>query len=195
MMGALLRVRELQGLRIDEKRGGSGTEIAEVLANWIKGERISKIAEHPAFEADDKTERVTLCVEALSKITDYASWGMGALQALSMNEEALAKMDPRSKLEIRSIPALIYFGVPTVEGMLMRNLSVPRSIAPSLGELYREKIQNDLPTISDASKWLESVDESTWNKCTPPGSKVTGSELRDVWRIFNGDYPITKATR
>ena len=38
---------------------------------------------------------------------------------------------------LRSVPAMIFYGVPTVQGVLMRTLAVPRSVAVGMGERFK----------------------------------------------------------
>jgi hypothetical protein len=59
---------------------------------------------------------------------------------------------------------MIYFGVPTVEAVLMRSLGVPRSLSVKLGEQFaqNENADDRIPQIQKARSWLDKTPVSTW---------------------------------
>jgi hypothetical protein len=86
---------------------------------------------------------------------------------------------------------MIYFGVPTVEAVLMRNLNVPRSISVALGEQFKNEIteKEAMPRIQKAREWLENSPAKTWqNAAAESGISMNGNRLREAWRIISGNY-------
>lgn len=188
IVGALIRVPEL-----DYKTRYSqyeGTDIAEIISMWVRGESISLIAQHDMFanENADATKAVTSCTEALANFIHNTSWGLGAFESLTLKKEDIEKMDRRTGLEMRSIPAMIYFGVNTLEGVTLRNLGVPRSMAVPLGEKFRKDGKEEVPSLLAMRKWLEGLEVSAWNECAPQDSKLTGEEYQRIWKVMNGYY-------
>jgi len=185
-VGNLLRVPELD---IKSERGKiEGEILSKLLTKWVNGEPISSIAEMSIFKDDDTTKAVTNCIKSLTEIVHYASWGMGALETLCLKKEDIEKLDKRSQFEILSVPSMIYFGVNTLEGVVMRNLGVPRSIANSIGERFRRETGDEVPSLIKARKWLKDADVRTWEQCAPSQSRLTGWEYRKIWQIMNGEY-------
>ena len=187
IVGSLLNVPELDFTTARGKMEGSS--LADILTKWVNGEPISNMAEMAVFMDDDrdKTKAITSCTEALTNIINYASWGMGALEGLTLKKEEVERLDKRTQLEIQAIPAMIYFGVNTIEGVVMRNLGVPRSIANSLGEKFKQESGEELPSIIKIRNWLRETDDRVWDRCIPPNSKLSGEGYRSIWRIINGE--------
>lgn len=186
IVGNLLRVPELN---IKSERGKvEGETLGNLLTKWVNGEPISSIAEMPMFRDEDKTIAVTNCIKSLTEIVHYASWGMGALETLSLKKEEIEKLDKRSQLELLSVPSMIYFGVNSIEGVVMRNLGVSRSIANSLGERYRQETSDEIPSLIKARSWLKESNTKTWDQCVPAKSRMNGSEYKMIWQIMNGEY-------
>lgn len=188
IVGNLLNIPELD---FKTERGKiEGRSLADILTKWTNGEPISNIAKMSIFMDDerDKTKAVTSCIGALTNIINYTSWGMGALESLTLKKEEIEKLDKRTQLEIRSIPAMIYFGVNTVEGVVMRNIGVPRSIANLLGERFKQESSEEMPSITKARNWLRKIDEGVWNECVLPHSRLSGGEYKKIWEIMNGEY-------
>lgn len=186
IVGNLLRVPELD---ITYKRGKiEGGSLAELLTKWVNGAPISNIAEMSIFKDENRTKAITECIKSLINIVNYASWGMGALETLSLKKEDIEKLDKRSQLEIRSIPSMIFFGVNSIEGVVMRNLGVSRSIANSLGERFRQETGDETPSLIKARSWLKEIDERIWEQCVPSGSRLNGPEYKKIWQIMNGEY-------
>jgi hypothetical protein len=187
MVGALLKVPELD---IPTVGSGEGKEIASVLEKWVSGKPLREIADHHFARFEDIQRRMTECCRTIyQKLTHQASWGFGALQAMSdLKYEDLSE---EAKTEIRSVPSMIYFGVPTVEAVLMRNLNVPRSISVALGEQFKNEIteKEAMPRIQKAREWLENSPAKTWqNAAAESGISMNGNRLREAWRIISGNY-------
>lgn len=187
IIGSLVLVPEL---KYKTGKGGKSDHFGEILKQWVNGEPISRIARSDIFMGEDQdvTNAFTKCNEALTNLVNYSSWGIGALESLSLRKEDVEKLDVRSQLELRSVPAMIYFGVNTLEGVVMRNLGVPRSIANSLGTIYKDETKNTVPKIHDARTWLKNTDVQIWDRCAPKYSKLTGDEYHKIWQIINGNY-------
>jgi superfamily II DNA/RNA helicase len=188
IMGSLLKVSELN---IETKRGQvPGDQLAQIISKWVSGERISKIAKLSIFENDDQnaTQSINDCIIALNNIVTFSSWGMGAIESLAIKKEDIEKLSKREQYEIRSVPAMIYFGVDTLEGVVMRNIGVPRSIAKKMGESFKQSTGDEIPTITRARNWLKEFEFKAWDECRPQDSDLSGEDYRKIWQISNGQY-------
>ena len=82
---------------------------------------------------------------------------------------------------------MIYYGVHTDEAILMRKNNVPRSIAPQLGDLYKDKIQNIYESRSkDVSEWLLGLKEVQWDGLISKHKNISGRDYRDIWVKLSG---------
>ena len=125
LVGALLKVPELN---IPTVGAGDSRAIASMLEMWVSGKTLREIADHHFANVSDLQKRLTECCRTIYQtLTHQGSWGFGALQAMSGLADA--DLPEATKAEIRSVPSMIYFGVPTMDAVLMRSLSVPRSIS------------------------------------------------------------------
>ena len=90
---------------------------------------------------------------------------------------------------------MIYYGCQTVDGVLMRSQGVPRGICESLGKTYRQQAsQGATSEMTTARRWLTQQPDSVWEKSTPGGSAVSGSDYRRVWQIINGTTEKSEVT-
>lgn len=84
------------------------------------------------------------------------------------------------------LPAMIYHGVQTEEGVLLRMNSVPISIAESLGGIMKETNFEGRQTLQNTRLFLKQSDVSIWDKAKPQESPLSGSEYKKVWQILSG---------
>jgi hypothetical protein len=187
LIGALLTVKELD---FDIPIGTTeGKSVAEILDTWVSGKSLREIADKHYAAEKDISKRITDCCRMVYQIlTHQASWGLGALQSLSGLAEA--ELSPDDKEAIRFVPSMIYFGVPTVEAVLMRSLGVPRSISVEFGHEFAaayKNLEKNRPRIQVAREWLEKCPASMWNRSTQKANiSISGDRLRAAWRIITG---------
>ncbi len=187
LVGALLKVPELN---IPTIGGGDGKSIAEMLEMWVSGKSLREIADTHFADLPDLRKRLTECCRTVYRtLTHQGSWGIGALQAMSGIAEADLPME--AKAEIRTVPSMIYFGVPTVEAVLMRSLGVPRSVSVSLGRRFADApadTQSE-PRLQRARKWLENSSPDLWQEATRQSNvPMDGKRMWKAWRIITGSH-------
>ena len=91
------------------------------------------------------------------------------------------------------MPDMIYFGVPTMDAVLMRSLSVPRSISVALGERFVSEPQHSepAPRLQKARAWLEQSSPELWQEVARERNlPMDGKRMRDAWRIITGTQPL-----
>lgn len=183
LIGVLLKVNEL---RFDTEEGGYGTNIGRIVASWVRGISVAEIAKE-YFPDDDPTKTVTECCRRLfGNILPNATWGFGALQTLGVDEDQLRNMPLAQQLEIRSVPAMLLYGVDTLDGVVMRNLNVPRLMAKPMGERFSQEVRQLEGRLSLAKQWLNDQPAAAWQEVVPSESQLSGAEYRRVWTILNG---------
>ncbi|MDQ7789485.1 MAG: hypothetical protein RDU41_05460, partial [Clostridia bacterium] len=189
LVGALLKVPELS---IPTIGGGDGKSIASMLEMWVSGKTLREIADRHFADVPDIQRRLTECCRTVYQtLTHQGSWGIGALQ--SMSELADANLSEEAKAAIRSVPSMIYFGVPTIEAVLMRSLGVPRSISVAMGKRFtvEAKEAEPAPRLQKARVWLERSSAETWQEVASESNlPMDGKRMRDAWRIITGNQPL-----
>lgn len=189
LVGALLKVPELN---IPTIGGGDGKSIASMLEMWVSGKTLREIADRHFADVPDIQRRLTECCRTVYQtLTHQGSWGIGALQ--SMSELAYANLPDEAKAAIRSVPSMIYFGVPTIEAVLMRSLGVPRSISVAMGKRFTVEAEEaePAPRLQKARAWLERSSAETWQEVANESNlPMDGKRMRDVWRIITGNQPL-----
>ncbi len=189
LVGALLKVPELN---IPTIGGGDGKSIASMLEMWVSGKTLREIANRHFAHIEDIQKRLTECCRTVYQtLTHQGSWGIGALQSMSGITDA--DLSEEETTAIRSVPSMIYFGVPTVEAVLMRNLGVPRSISVAMGNRFTVEASDGerTPRIQMARTWLEQSPAETWEKAASESKlSIDGKRMRDAWRIITGKQPL-----
>lgn len=188
LVGALLKVPELN---IPTIGGGDGKSIASMLAMWVSGKTLREIADRHFANVPDIQKRLTECCRTVYQtLTHQGSWGIGALQ--SMSELAESNLSIEARAEIRSVPSMIYFGVPTIEAVLMRSLGVPRSISVAIGKRFAAEAEaiEPAPRLQKARAWLERSSSQTWQEVARESNlPMDGNRMRQAWCIITGNPP------
>jgi len=189
LVGALLRVPELN---IPTIGGGDGKSIASMLEMWVSGKSLREIADRHFAGVQDIQKRLTECCRTVYQtLIHQGSWGIGALQ--SMSGIADADLSEEAKAAIRSVPSMIYFGVPTIEAVLMRSLGVPRSISVAMGKRFSTEATDaePAPRLQKARTWLEHSPAETWKEVANESNlTLDGKRMQDAWRVITGNQPL-----
>lgn len=188
LVGALLKVPELNFPGIG---GGDGKSIASMLAMWVSGKTLRHIADRHFGNESDIQKRLSECCRTIYQtLTHQGSWGIGALQSMSDHLKD-ANVSDETKMEIRSIPSMVYYGVSSLEAVLMRSLGVPRFVSAALGQRFAEETTKavGVPRLQRARTWLEKSSPETWQDAAKQaGIAMDGKRVRDVWRIITGNH-------
>jgi hypothetical protein len=95
-------------------------------------------------------------------------------------------MSADAKRSINLLPAMLYHGVRTEGGVLMRMNCVPRSIAESLGAQLEEVVPGPKSTRI-ARQFLRTLKATDWAKKVPAKAKMDGEDYRAVWSRLAGE--------
>jgi len=187
LYGVMLRIPQLKNnLEEITDKGLEKKQIAEITQAWVNGRSIEDIARDFFKGGENQTKAITAACKAIYKtLVNNGTWGISALSRLSgIDFESLSKHEKR---QINMIPAMIYHGVNTEEGVLMRMNAVPRSIAEQVGEELRKSTDQKSTTVHEARSFLKQMDQSVWNRIPPQNSYLSGTEYKIIWRILSGE--------
>jgi replicative superfamily II helicase len=178
MMGVLLRVPELRDnlKAVTGENAPDGDKLALIIKDWVNGESLLTIADrYFNGDNDDQITALTKCGQNLfGKLAQTASWGLGALIAIT------ASNLPEEQLkQLSNLPSRVYYGVNSDAAITLRLLGVPRSAALPLAEYFGETIKEPLPKLRTRLAQLQPQD---WKKALGNSGLV----YQHVWRIMEG---------
>lgn len=187
LMGILLQVPELRE-NLEAAAGGRGTDgskLAHMIADWVSGATLQEMSQEYFGKTKngrpvDRTKAMTDCCKNLfGKLTQTASWGLSALQSMTLPEN-FDQLPEGEQQELRNLPARVFYGVNSDEAIVLRLLGVPRGAAPGLAK--RLGLASTRQPISQLRAQLAKEDASNWRAAV--GEK--GEDFYRVWRILEG---------
>jgi hypothetical protein len=182
--GVLFRVPEIRE-ELSEAihgRGPDGDLLARIVKDWVHGASIPELAAvYFAKPNGDSTVAITdACRSVYGKLIQTASWGLSALQSLTMGD-AIEELSVGEQRTVRNLPSRIYYGVNTDAAIDLRLLGVPRKAAQPLANVFaRDAVSAS--GISDLRSRLVQLDPAGWQAAL--GAK--GQTYRRAWRIIEG---------
>jgi len=189
LYGVMLRIPQLQR-SLDEiiSPGMKREQIAEITKAWVGGMSIQEIATQ-FFKGDgSSTAAITNACKAIYKtLVNNGTWGLSALSRLSgIDFESLPEADRR---RINALPAMIYHGVKTEAGVLMRMNSAPRSVAEKLGEAFENQggAGSGNQGVQVAREFLRTLDANGWESVKPVNAPLSGADYKRVWELLSGE--------
>lgn len=187
LIGIMMYIPQIRGA-LDEisRQGLSHQHIANITRAWVDGRSIQEIAQE-FFSGETGTEAITSTCKAIYKVlTNNGPWGLSALCKIGIDFEQLS---PEQKRRINSLPAMVYHGVKTEAGVLMRMNSVPRSIAEPLGSEFERKTGTPASdqTVGVAREFLRALSEGDWGRLAPRGAAMSGGDYKAVWARLSGE--------
>ena len=187
LYGVMLRIPQLKGnLEEITNRGLEHSQIADITKAWVNGASIEEIARDYFKGGENQTKALTAACKAIYKtLVNNGTWGISALSRLSGID--FDKLTEPEKRQINMIPAMIYHGVQSEEGVLLRMNAVPRSIAESLGRVMKSSTTKENCTVQDARTFLKQSDISTWEEAKPQASSLSGEDYQKIWKILSGE--------
>ncbi|MGQ9846781.1 MAG: DEAD/DEAH box helicase [Bacteroidales bacterium] len=162
--------------------------ISNLIINWVNGQNISEISDRTFPNEENKIKAIEKTTKAIYKvIANMASWGISAIQKMPTSGIDWNYLSDVEKKKMMNIPAYLFYGVNTDEGVLMRKANVPRSIANQLGAIYKEQKGDEIYNvkISSVNNWLKNSNDSIWEQSLPSNSRLSGIEFRKIWEKLN----------
>jgi len=80
---------------------------------------------------------------------------------------------------------MLYHGVKSEESVLMRMNSVPRSFAETLGNKFKQQVENR--NVATARQYLNNLLDSDWDSVTSHSQYLSGGDCKKVWQILSGE--------
>jgi replicative superfamily II helicase len=179
LMGILLKVPELRE-NLKAVLGGQtpdGRKLALILKDWVNGVSIPEIANrYFRNEGDDITRAMTSCGQNLfGRLTQTASWGLGALLSITGSDLSEEQFNT-----ISNLPSRVYYGVNNDAAIALRLLGVPRSASIPLAHAMGNILEQPFSGVRER---LKGLDETGWMQAL---GEREGRIYRKVWRVLEG---------
>lgn len=190
LFGVMLNVPQIRRQLADSIRGsGDKGELSGIARDWVNGNSIKEIAVRYFSEDTDPSDTRAIteaCRTIYSGIASGGAWGVSAIGAVA---EESQKLNEDERRQLDALPAMIYHGVRSEEGILMRMNSVPRSVAVKVGALYRKSngTGENYHSVGHAREFLKEMDAATWGRVRPASAALSGDGYRRVWSILSGE--------
>lgn len=157
--------------------------VAKILRDWVMGETLDTLAEKHWVNREDSPDKKLMNFSSylFGRIIGSASWGMGALETVSLGDVADEQWE-----QVGYLPSMIYFGVRRKEAIWMRMVGVPRIVADSLGQLWQRRNKSEPETFDDLRQWVSTLTDSEWSQSLPKSSSLTSADMNLIWQVFSG---------
>jgi superfamily II DNA/RNA helicase len=189
LMGIMMRLPQLQkGLEEIKGKGMGHRKLADISQAWVSGKTLAEIAVD-FFDGDDLTDKISRACKAVCRdLSNNVAWGLSALSKLPTAGLEFDNLSDDEVMRLNSLPAMLYHGVRTQEGVLMRMNSVPRSIAEAVGSDFKARTQELNPAAAPrlASEFLRSLKQEDWERLKPSSAEMSGKDYLDVWQKLSG---------
>lgn len=191
LMGVLMKVDQVKDdiEALAPGRADDGTRAAEIAAAWVNGKSIKEIAEQyfQRSGSDAATKSLSdACKLIYKNLATAGTWGLSALSKMptsGLNFEEMSQEDAR---QVNLLGAMLYHGVSTEGGVIMRMASAPRSVAESLGSSLLSR-SHEPPNAGQARKFLSSLTVSEWENHRPAGAAMSGADYKRAWQVLAGE--------
>jgi hypothetical protein len=188
MMGVLLDVPELRENleRATGRRRRNGDLLARMVSDWVNGASLTEMTEQyfsttaDGDPLDPVTAMTECCQNVFGCLTQPASWGLAALQALTLGP-SVDRLSEAEQRTLRNLPARVFYGVNSDDAIALRLLGVPRGAAQPLARVLNR--QEPQASLQDLRTTLAQGDARLWNQAL--GS--SGSDYFSVWNILEGN--------
>ncbi|MFM2481974.1 DEAD/DEAH box helicase [Celerinatantimonas sp. YJH-8] len=190
LMGIMMRVPQLQKSLTEIGGDGIGHQrLADITQAWVDGASLQEIAARFFNEGDLTNNLSKACKAVYRDLANNGAWGLSALSKLptaGIDFDSLSEADLRV---LNNLPAMLYHGVRTDEGVLMRMNSVPRSIAENLGADFKQQYRDSNIALSSsvATSYVRTLSSDDWSRLRPNGAVMSGDDYRKVWKQLSGE--------
>ena len=159
------------------------SKLSHLIIDWVSGKEFTEIARE--IWGSDDSIAISNCVKAIyQKVVNGATWGLAAFLNMPTSGIDFSQLTEDEIRRLKNIPAMVYYGVNTEEGIVMRINNVPRSIATKLGKIY--KIETGDISPKSAYEWLKNISHSVWNESVPSNKDISGDDYKRIWEKLSG---------
>ncbi len=193
LVGIMLRVPDLKALQDLTEGGRSHAHLADLTLAWVHGRSIQEIALQYFGGRPNTPEALTealcnACKAIYKTVTTVGAWGIASLTKLPGSGLNFDRLSDSERREINNLAAMVYYGVGTDAGVLMRMQSVPRTVAVQLGDTYAAQggLVHGWDSHAHARRFVEHLSAADWQRVVPTDSPMSGADYEAIWRVLSG---------
>lgn len=189
LMGVMLKLPQLKEKLSDIAGDGRDSKrLADITQAWVSGASLAEIAETYFSEGKDFTVALSnACRAVYRELADNGAWGLSALSKMPTSGIEFENLSEKEQRVLNNLPAMLYHGVKTEEGVLMRMNYVPRSIAESLGADFKQHVSGETDlSPTKAADYINSLKANAWERLKPKGAALSGEDYRVIWKRLSG---------
>ena len=155
--------------------------VARIIKDWVLGKNLNELAQEYWMEQEtNDKKRLTKFSQYLFKLIGKVSWGIGALETVSLS--GTKDIDEN----VGHIPFMIFYGVRQKEAIWLRMVGVPRIVADGLSETWRLKQTQSPQNYDDIRSWVSGLTDTDWLDVIPINTSLTPEDMRVIWSEFSG---------
>lgn len=157
--------------------------VADIIKCWVNGHPLKEISEkYPMSDKDmDPEERLEEFSRYLFELIGKASWGVGALEGLSLSHAS-----EEDKQKVGYTPSMIFFGVGSKEAVWLRMVGVPRILADGLAKKWLEKNPSPPDSYDEIRNWIDALSDLDWAEAIPDNTLLNPNQCRYIWNALKG---------
>lgn len=191
LMGVMMRapqLREPLAEIVGESKGPKHDQLALITQAWVSGDSLKAIAT-TFFKGDSLTDQLSKACRAVYRdLANNGAWGLSALSKLPTSGLDFEAMSADDRRQLNLLPAMLYHGVQTQEGVLMRMRNVPRSIAEAVGKDFKRHLGSDSElTPTRANAYLKGLTPNDWERLKPKTAILSGADYQTLWKHLSGE--------
>ncbi len=176
-------IADIPEINLGRDEGGkfNAKNVAKILRDWVNGKTIEEMALSYGTRNEDRNKQIAVFSKYLFSILNLASWGIGALETVCLSGNERTNWS-----EVGYVPSMIYFGVPQKEAIWFRMVGVPRIVAGSLADIWKQQSKDEPGSYDSLREWIANLSDKDWQKAIPAQTSLTPQEMRVIWQSFSG---------
>ena len=115
------------------------------------------VATHARKKEGAEATHASFVTYLLGKLSQNASWGLGALEKVAFAGEDFTAND-----DARYVPTMVYYGVSTPEATWMRMAGLSREVANGAANLWRREQRPAPESFDDIRGWVSGLSTAQW---------------------------------
>lgn len=149
---------------------------ARVLRDWVNGVPLADMVQKYGTDKRSRESRhATFVSYLIGKLSQNASWGLGALEKVAFAGKNMAAEDAS-----RYVPTMVFYGVNSPEATWMRMAGLPRDVASGAANVWREQRRGKPESFDDIRGWIRELPDSEW-KVALEGTSLRPDDVHALW--------------
>lgn len=170
------RMPELRLSPEDSTGRFNARKAARVLRDWVNGVPLADmVTTHARDQGTPEATHATFVSYLIGKLSQNASWGLGALEKVAFAGKDMAADDAS-----RYVPTMVFYGVNSPEATWMRMAGLPRDVAGGAAKVWRQQHRAKPESFEDIRGWIHDLSDSDWTVALE-GTSLRPEDVHTLW--------------